>query len=235
MSVPPSEGSTSPMILPDEPPVVEILGTTVTGGDNPEVFGIPNSVEEHHSKAIAQARTLAIDEESVLELPTPRTSPLELPAAAFPSRTKPLAPLIGGTTLVTKDRWSAWTGGKPDYTWTGLDNSTALLEHTSPNQLRPVYVSAAPKGYNFRRAGHKIVFMPSDDLISFQNVVWEHFKDTGMVSIAYLMDPTDGTAMTNLVTAHARYTVQSAKLLAEVQVQLYNKYDRTNNMAARTY
>ena len=76
---------------------------------------------------------------------------------------------------------------------------------------------------------------PSDDLISFQYVVWEHLKYTGMDSIAYLRDPTDGTAMTNVVKTHARYMVQSAKLLGEVQVQLYNKHDRTNNMAARAY
>ena len=56
-----------------------------------------------------------------------------------------------------------------------------------------------------------------------------------MDSIAYLKDPTDGTKMTNVIKAHARYTVQLAKLLAETQAQLYNKYDRTNNMAARTY
>ncbi|KAI2509805.1 hypothetical protein MHU86_4658 [Fragilaria crotonensis] len=134
-----------------------------------------------------------------------------------------------GITLVTKDEWSAWTGGKPNHTWTGLDGSIALLEHTSPNQLRPVYVSAAQKGYNFRRTGHKISFKPSDDLISFQNVVWDHLKDTGMDSIAYLRDPTDDAKMTNVIKAHARYTVQSAKLLAEAQVQRYDKYDRTND------
>jgi hypothetical protein len=39
-----------------------------------------------------------------------------------------------------------------------------------------------------------------------------------MDSIAYLRDPTEGNAMTNVVKACARYTVQSAKLLAEVQV-----------------
>ncbi|KAI2490670.1 hypothetical protein MHU86_23913 [Fragilaria crotonensis] len=160
------------------------------------------------------------------------TAPVELPA---PSSSKPLVPLIGGITLVTKDEWSAWTGGKPNHTWTGLDGSIALLEHTSPNQLRPVYVSAAQKGYNFRRTGHKISFKPSDDLISFQNVVWDHLKDTGMDSIAYLRDPTDDAKMTNVIKAHARYTVQSAKLLAEAQVQRYDKYDRTNDMAARTY
>ena len=232
MSVPPSEGSTSPTNLPDEP-VVGILGTAVEGRGTPEGFGISDPVDVRLTEAIAQARTLATDEESVLEFPTPMTAPVELPAP--PSSSKPLVPLIGGITLVTKDEWSAWTGGKPNHTWTGLDGSIALLEHTSPNQLRPVYVSAAQKGYNFRRAGHKISFKPSDDLISFQNVVWDHLKDTGMDSIAYLKDPTDDTKMTNVIKAHARYTVQSAKLLAETQVQLYDKYDRTNDMAARTY
>ena len=231
MSVPPSEGSTSPTNLPDEP-VVGILGTAVEGRGNPEGFEISDPVDVRLTEAIAQARTLATDEESVLEFPTPMTAPVELPA---PSSSKPLVPLIGGITLVTKDEWSAWTGGKPNYTWTGLDGSIALLEHTSPNQLRPVYVSAAQKGYNFRRTGHKISFKPSDDLISFQNVVWDHLKDTGMDSIAYLRDPTDDAKMTNVIKAHARYTVQSAKLLAEAQVQRYDKYDRTNDMAARTY
>ncbi|KAI2501109.1 hypothetical protein MHU86_13332 [Fragilaria crotonensis] len=135
------------------------------------------------------------------------TAPVELPA---PSSSKPPVPSLG-ITLVTKDEWSAWTGGKPNYTWT------------------------AQKGYNFRRTGHKISFKPSDDLISFQNVVWDHLKDTGMDSIAYLRDPTDDAKMTNVIKAHARYTVQSAKLLAEAQVQRYDKYDRTNDMAARTY
>jgi hypothetical protein len=215
-------------------PVFGILGTAVEGRGIPEGFGISDPVDVCLTEAIAQARTLATDEESVLEFPTPpMTVPVELPASS--SSNKPPVPLIGGITLVTKDEWSAWTVRKPNHTWTGLDSSIALLEHTSPNQLRPVYVSAAQKGYNSRRTGHKISFKPSDDLFSFQNVVWEHLKDTGMDSIAYLRDPTDDTKMTNVVKAHARYTVQSAKLLAEVQAQHYDKYDWTNNMAAKTY
>ncbi|KAI2502610.1 hypothetical protein MHU86_11875 [Fragilaria crotonensis] len=186
MSVPPSEGSTSPTNLPDEP-VVGILGTAVEGRGNPEGFEISDPVDVRLTEAIAQARTLATDEESVLG-----SQPNDCPSGA-PSSFK-LKPL-----------------------------------------LRPVYVSAAQKGYNFRRTGHKISFKPSDDLISFQNVVWDHLKDTGMDSIAYLRDPTDDAKMTNVIKAHARYTVQSAKLLAEAQVQRYDKYDRTNDMAARTY
>ncbi|KAI2509217.1 hypothetical protein MHU86_5227 [Fragilaria crotonensis] len=177
MSVPPSEGSTSPTNLPDEP-VVGILGTAVEGRGNPEGFEISDPVDVRLTEAIAQARTLATDEESVLEFPTPMTAPVELPA---PSSSKPLVPSLGN--------------------------------------------HFAQKGYNFRRTGHKISFKPSDDLISFQNVVWDHLKDTGMDSIAYLRDPTDDAKMTNVIKAHARYTVQSAKLLAEAQVQRYDKYD----------
>ncbi len=207
MSVPPSEGSTSPTNLSDKP-VVRILGTAFKGRGNPEGFGIPDPFDVYLTKAIAQARTLATDEESVLEFPPPMSAPAELPASS--SSNKPLVPLIGGITLVTKDEWSAWTGGKSNHTWTGLDSFIALLEHTNPNQLCPVYVSAAQKGYNFRRTGHKISFKPSDDLTSFQNVVWDHLKDAGMDSIANLRDPTDNTKMTNVIKAHARYTVQSA-------------------------
>ena len=257
MSVPPTE-ATSPTDLPG-PPRTPVIPTA----DVDEGFEIADPVDERLSEAVAQARTLFIadDVESVtVELPAPTVAPVVLPAppasasaasvvlpappasasALVPSvaataSSKPLVPTIGGITLVTKDEWSAWTGGKPNCTWTGLDDSVALLEHTSPNQLRPVYVSSAQKGYNFRRTGFKTPFKAANDLISFQNVVWDHLKDTGMDSIAYLKDPTDETKMTNVVKSHARYTVQSAKLLAEAQVPLYDKYDRTNDMAARTY
>ncbi|KAI2511804.1 hypothetical protein MHU86_2536 [Fragilaria crotonensis] len=232
MSVPPSEGSTSPTNLPDEP-VVGILGGLLS-----KAAAIQKDSRSPILSTFASPRQslkpglLLLMKSLSWSSQLPMTAPVELPA---PSSSKPLVPLIGGITLVTKDEWSAWTGGKPNHTWTGLDGSIALLEHTSPNQLRPVYVSAAQKGYNFRRTGHKISFKPSDDLISFQNVVWDHLKDTGMDSIAYLRDPTDDAKMTNVIKAHARYTVQSAKLLAEAQVQRYDKYDRTNDMAARTY
>jgi hypothetical protein len=153
MSVQSSEGTTSSPLTNPPGPAVRIFEGAAEGRGIFEGLEIPNPVDKHLSKAIAQARTLAIDEESILEFPTPSaTRPsTELPA----SLTKPIAPTVGGITLVTKDEWAAWTGGKPYHTWTGLDSSIALLEHTSPNQFRPVYVSAAQKGYNFRRTGHK--------------------------------------------------------------------------------
>ena len=65
MSVLPSEGSTSPTNLPDKP-VVGILGTAVKVRGNPEGFRIPNPFDVYLTEAIAQARTLATDEESIL-------------------------------------------------------------------------------------------------------------------------------------------------------------------------
>lgn len=147
---------------------------------------------------------------------------------------KPPKPIMGAIIALAKDSWSAWTGGKPKANWTGLDPS-AQLDTTSPNQLRPVYVSAAQKGYNHRRTGMIVQFKPTDDLVSFQNAVWDHLTDTGMDSIAYLPDPTDHTKMTNVVKSHSRYTVQSAQNLVKPQLVKYDKYDKTNDRAARTY
>ena len=81
------------------------------------------------------------------------------------------------------------------------------------------------------------LFKPADDLISFQNPVWDHLVDTGMdSSIAYLPDPTDKTKVSNVVKLHSRrYTVQSAKTLIQGQVELYDKYDKTNDKVACTY
>ena len=56
-----------------------------------------------------------------------------------------------------------------------------------------------------------------------------------MDTIAYLADPEDPTKMTNVVKSHARYTVDTAKVLSQAQILKYDKYDRTNDVAAKAY
>jgi hypothetical protein len=68
-------------------------------------------------------------------------------------------------------------------------------------------VSAAQKGYIFRRSGYNIPFKPTDDLVSFQNVVWEFLKGTGMDNTFYLRGPTGGTQMHNVTKPHTQYKV----------------------------
>ena len=140
---------------------------------------------------------------------------------------------MGGLVALVKDEWSAWTGGKPNSDWSSLE--TAATENTSPNQLRPVYASAAQKGYNHRRTGLTTKFTPASDLSVFQTAVWNHLVDTGMDTIAYLQDPEDSDKMSNVVKSHARFTMDSAKVLSAIQVTKYDKYDKTNDVAASAY
>ena len=154
----------------------------------------PSQIDERLKTVVRESRNIMADVESVTsEAPVTLAGGAPTLSTAPSSGTliKPETPLMGGLRLVTKDEWLAWTGGKPSLSWSGLDPFGGVLEHTSPNQLRPVYVLSAQKGCNFRRQGHKTLFKPADDLISFQNIVWNHLKDTGMDSIAYLRDPTD--------------------------------------------
>ena len=165
---------------------------------------------------------------------TPAVATSMSPTGAAQDDTKPIKPIMGGLVVaLVKNEWSAWTGGKPNSDWSGLE--TVISENTSPNQLRPVYASAAQKGYNHRRTGLTSKFTPSSDLAVFQTAIWNHLVDTGMDSIAYLQDPEDDKKMSNVVKAHARYTVDLAKKFCATQVTRYDKYDRTNDVAAKAF
>jgi hypothetical protein len=141
---------------------------------------------------------------------------------------------MGDLTQLSKDEWAAWTGGKPKSDWTGLDTS-APSEFTTPNQLRPVYASSAQKGYNFRKSGLEDKFDKTDDLLVFQNTIWDHLIDTGMDTIAYVPDPVTSNKMVNVIKNHARFTVKSATTMTAPQLALYDKHDKTNDRCARLF
>jgi hypothetical protein len=170
------------------------------------------------------------------------TTPEQAEVAAPPSTpvavvadNKPDKPIMGNLVSLSKDDWSAWTGGKPSYGWSGLDRSAAE-DLLSPNQLRPVHASASQKGYNFRRTGMTTQFTPASSLVDFQNAIWDHFTDCGMDTIAYLTDPEDAIAMTNIIKSHSRYTIQTAtRTLSAKQLLRYDKYDKNNDRAAIKY
>lgn len=147
---------------------------------------------------------------------------------------KPEKLIMGQVILLSKDSWSAWTGGMPKSDWTGLKPSS-LQESTSPNQLRPVHVAAAQKGYNHRRTGMSIPCQPADDLSAFQKTIWDHLVDTGMDTIAYLPDPTDKTKVSNVVKSHSRFTVQSARTTRQTTTQHALTYLRRSLPCSATW
>ena len=171
--------------------------------------------------------------------PTPTSDPVA--ASPTPPVSDPIAasnrpgkPIMGNIVPLSRDDWSAWTGGKPAPGWVGLDPSAAN-DITSPNHLRPVHASASQMGYNFRRTGMTTLFTQASSLVDFQNAVLDHLTVCGMDTIAYLPDPENSSTMSNVVKSHSRYTVATAKTLSSQQVLLYNKCNKTNNLVATKF
>ena len=88
------------------------------------------------------------------------------------------------------------------------------------------------KGSSFRRTGTTTLLTHTNSLVDFQIAVWDHLIDCGMDIIAYLSDPEDSSMMTNVVKTHSRYTVATANTLSSQQLLLYDKYNKTNDLAA---
>jgi hypothetical protein len=145
----------------------------------------------------------------------------------------PVTPTMGGLSQLTKNESSLWTGGKPKPDWSGLEGNPQ--SYTSPNQLRPVSVTASQKGYNHRKAGMATKFKRGDDVYDFQKKVWEHFTDNGLDTVAHLQDPGNPSRMMNVVKEHPRFTLATAKELSNEQVKLYDTYDIANDACARMF
>ena len=135
---------------------------------------------------------------------------------------------------ISSNEFSAWTGGKPKVDWSGLDDA-ALKEYESPNQLRPASVYSQQKAYNTRKLGRLEKFEEGGDLAAFQNTVLKHLQDTGMDAISYLPNPQDPTTMINIIENHSRFTVKTAIDASALLFAEFDKYDSTNDKAAREF
>ena len=141
---------------------------------------------------------------------------------------KPAMPIMGGLAQLDTDKFVAWTGGEPDLTWTGFKVPTP--DFKSPNQLRS---TNDVKGYNHRKSGLSTKFKKNDPLLPFKKLVQAHMKDTGLDTIAYLPDMRQ--KMSYVITDHARFTLDSARTESVDQMKSYDKYDNSNNDAAKAF
>ena len=102
--------------------------------------GTPSQIDDCRKTVLLESRNIMADVESVTSEAPPGTlaggAPTLSTTPSSGTSIKPETPLMGGLTLVTKDEWLAWTGAKPNSSWSGLDPVGGVLEHTSPNQLR---------------------------------------------------------------------------------------------------
>ncbi len=106
---------------------------------------------------------------------------------------------------LSRDNWSAWTGGKPAPGWVGLDPSAAN-DITSPNQLHPVHAFASQKGYNLGCCtGMTTLVTHASSLIDFQDTVWDQPPSRyGKDTVTYLPNPENSFKVTNVVKSHSR-------------------------------
>jgi hypothetical protein len=141
---------------------------------------------------------------------------------------KPVTPTMGGIAQLDSAKFVAWTGGEPNADWTGFKVATSDFE--SPNQLRS---TNDVKGYNHRKLGLSTKFNKSDLLLPFKKLVQAHLKDTGLDTVAYLPDMRK--KMSYVITDHARFTLDSARAGSVAQMKSYDKYDHSNNKAAKAF
>jgi hypothetical protein len=176
--------------------------------------------------------------EALLGNPAPSAATAAVQAPSFPSKMspgpgvpvthKPAMPIMGGLAQIDHDKFVAWTGGEPDAAWIGFKVPTP--DFKSPNQLRS---NNDVKGYNHRKLGLSTKFNKSDLLLPFKKLVQAHMKDTGLDTIAYLPDMRK--KMSYVITDHARFTLDSAREGSVTQMKLYDKYDHSNNDAAKAF
>ena len=114
-------------------------------------------------------------------------TPTESPKSGL-TTFKPKPPRFGGLKRVSTDTWAAWTGGKPDADWTGLENP--IPSSIDPNQFRVTSISSRAKSKAYRVQGLPKKFSRTGDLQVFQKKVWKHLVEHGLDTITYMTDPT---------------------------------------------
>jgi hypothetical protein len=133
---------------------------------------------------------------------------------------------------------TAWTGGKPNYDWTGLANPKGTKK--SPDcwrQADPVHEAKAHSKLTTPLTNEKQfeLDLAEPTLSAFAKRVKMHMEMHGMDSIFYVEDPTRPKEMISVLENYQLCT--AAHVTAEIKrvTPLYDEYDANNHTAARVY
>ena len=145
-----------------------------------------------------------------------------------------MKPTMGNIAAMTSSEWSAWTGSKPKYDWSGL-HASAPSDYAMPNQLCPIYVSSAQKGYNHWCKGIDDKFTKGSDRFNFAKLVWKHLVDTGMDTVAYLPSTKDPQEMVSIVQYYSHYSLKTTREHYKAAKAKFDCYDVNNDVATRDF
>jgi GAG-pre-integrase domain/Zinc knuckle len=135
----------------------------------------------------------------------------------------PDKPIMGGIIPCPKEGYIAWTGGKPLFDWSGLENP-----NVKPTENQHRHFSNF-KALNYRRSGRPEKWKPGHDLVSLKQYIWEQFVDRGLDSTAYLPDPREPTKMLDVINHHSRFTIEYAKDEHAKLLPKFDDYDLEND------
>lgn len=148
----------------------------------------------------------------------------------FPSE---MIPTMGGKQALSDSSQAIWTGGKPNRTWTALEDP--VPSSINPTQFRPTSIGSSTKSQHYRTTGLPTKFSRDSDLLTFQKKVLNHLEDYGLDTITYLPSPTDDSQMISVVPNHARFTLKQTTQVEAVQFLMYDTYDWANIRDAKKF
>ena len=113
--------------------------------DSTESSQVPDraqqEAEDDEEIAATQTATASeVDEDTAATVSTPKANDKTGPTAL--SLYKPKKPKFGGTVRIGADTWAVWTGGKPNSSWTELEEVPSAIQ---PNQYRPTGIASQAK------------------------------------------------------------------------------------------
>ena len=152
----------------------------------------------------------------------------------------PPKPKFGDIEKTGTDVWAAWTGGKPNGAWTGLqDPKPAAI---GPNQYRPMSIASQAKALAYRVQGLETKFSRTSDLQTFEKKIMKHLVQYGLDTITYMPDPTDKETkeekakVVSVITDHARFNLkQGVKKANEIMEKHFDAYDIANVRDAKEF
>jgi len=146
---------------------------------------------------------------------------------------KPAVPTMGALEQTSSTDFCPWVGGKPKADWSGLEATTPTRKYDG--QLRPTSPGSAQKSTAYRSTGIDSPFAKGDNFLDFIAEIWDLMQMRGLDTIAYLQDPTDPTKMISILEYHSRYTLDSAKKAAMLNIAKYDRYDISNDDIAKRF
>ena len=138
---------------------------------------------------------------------------------------------MGGTYSSPSGHTSAWCGGKPNATWTGLDNS-APKEHTKPGQIRSSHEGNEFKAHSARVTGLKTEIKKLCKISEMEHDILKHLTSHGLDTITYIQSPADPSTMVSVIEHSARINLEEGRAQSALNIAKYDKYDRANDEAA---